>query len=41
MTFYDAAAPLYLETNISGIGLGARLSHVRDGMNCMHDKNTK
>ena len=38
MKFFDAARPLYLETNASGIGHGARLLQVRDGMNCRHDK---
>ena len=37
MSFYDVARPLYLETNASGIGLGAGFLQVRDGMNCSCD----
>ena len=36
--FYDASRSLYLETDASGVSLGARLLQVRDGMNCEHDK---
>ena len=38
MKFYDAARPLYLENNAFGIGLGAGLLLVRNGMNCGHDE---
>ena len=38
MTFYDASRPLYMETDISHVGLGARLLQVKDDMNCGHDK---
>ena len=38
MKFYDVARPLHLETNSSGIGLGARLLQEWDGMNCGHDE---
>ena len=37
MKFYGASRSLYLETDASGINLGARLLQVRDGMNCGHD----
>ena len=36
--FYDVARPLNLQTDASGISLGAILVQVRDGMNCMYDK---
>ena len=38
MKFYDASRSLYLLTDASGIGLGARLLQVRDGMKCAHDE---
>ena len=38
MKFYNALKPLYLETDASGIGLGADLLKVRDHMNCRHDE---
>ena len=38
MKFYDADRLLYLETDISGIGLGAGLLQVMDGMNCRQEK---
>ena len=38
MKFYDVARPLFLETDASGIGFGAGLLQVRDGMNCGHDE---
>ena len=38
MKFYDAARPLYLETDASGVWLGTRLLKVRDGVNCRHDE---
>ena len=31
----DETRPLYLETAASGVGLGAMLMHIRDGMNCL------
>ena len=34
MNFYDTARPLYLESDASGIGIGARLFQARDGMDC-------
>ena len=37
MNFYDMARLLYLETDVSGVGLGARLLQIRDVMNCGHD----
>ena len=36
--FCDAARPLFLDTDASGISLGTRLLHVRDGMNYRHSK---
>ena len=33
MKFYDVTGPVYLETDASGVGLGAGLLHIRDGMN--------
>ena len=36
MMFYDVSRPLYLETEASGVNLGAVLLHVRKGMNCGH-----
>ena len=38
MKFYDTSRLLYLETDASGIGLGARLLQVRHAMNCGHDE---
>ena len=37
MKFYDAARYLYLETDTSGIVLGAKLLWVRDGMTPPHE----
>ena len=36
--FIQKLDPLYLETDTSGICLGAKLLQVREGMNCGHDK---
>ena len=38
MKFYGVARHLYLETDASGISLGAGLLQVRDGINCGHDE---
>ena len=38
MKFYNVLKPLYLEMDASGIGLGAGLFQVREGMNCGHEK---
>ena len=35
---YDPSIPLYLETDASGVGLGARLLLVKNGMSCGHDE---
>ena len=37
MKFYDDTKLLYLETDASGISLGAALLQVRDNMNCPKD----
>ena len=37
-SFFNASRPLYLETDASGAGLGARLLQIRNGMNCGKDK---
>ena len=34
MKFYDETKPLYQETYVSGIGLGATLLQTRDGITC-------
>ena len=38
MKFYDVFRSLYLETDASGVGHGAKLLQVRDGMNCGNDE---
>ena len=35
---YNAARPIYLKIDASGIGLGVRFLQVRNGMNWGHDK---
>ena len=37
MKFYDDTKALYLETDVSGIGLGAALLQLRDNMGCQKD----
>ena len=37
MKFYDDTKPLYLETNASGISLGAALLQLRNNTNCPKD----
>ena len=37
MKFNDATRPLYLKTDVSDVGLGAKLLQVRKSMNCGHD----
>ena len=38
MKLYDVLKPLYLETDASGIGHGASLLHMHEGMNCGHNE---
>ena len=38
MKLYDASRPLYLETDVSGVGLGKWLLQVRERMNSGHDE---
>ena len=37
MKFYDETQPLYLVTDVSGVGLGAALLQTRDGTKCARD----
>ena len=37
MKFYDEIQPLYLDTDMSGTGLGAALLQTRDGIKCQTD----
>ena len=37
MKFYNESKPLYLETDESGVGLGAALLQMRDGATCQKD----
>ena len=38
MKVYNMSRPLYLEIDAAGVGLGAELLQLRDGMNCGHDE---
>ena len=38
MKFYKETQPLYLETDASGVGLGAALLQTRSGTSCPRDK---
>ena len=40
MKFYNETQPLYLETNASGVRLGASLLQTRSGTSCPRDKTT-
>ena len=37
MKFYDDTKPLYLETDTSGVGLGAALLQAQEGTRCQKD----
>ena len=36
--FYNALKPLYPETDVCGVSLGANLLQVKEDMKCGHDK---
>ena len=38
MKFYDKTKPLYIEMNVSGVGLGATLLQTRSNTSCHKDK---
>ena len=38
MKFYDGTQPMYLQTDASGVGLGAALLQARNDMRCPRDK---
>ena len=38
MKFYDEMKPLYIETDASGVGLGASILQTREGMSCLRDE---
>ena len=38
MKCYNVRKPLYLETDVSGVGLGATLLQVRDTLSCGYDE---
>ena len=38
MKFYDGKQSLYIETDVSEVGLGAGLLQLRDGKNFLHDE---
>ena len=38
MEFYDETRPLYLKTDISGVGVGAVLMQIRDRLNCPEEE---
>ena len=38
MRFYDKTRSLYLETDVSGVGPGDGILHIRDGVKCSWDE---
>ena len=40
MKFYDETKPLYIETDVSGVGLGATLLQTRSNTGCSKDEAT-
>ena len=38
MSIYDETKPLYIETDISGVGRGAALLQIRSRTSCFRDK---